>query len=618
MKKSIIILLMVLLVPSIIYGLQILGVDLDDYYISTTGDASIDGDLVAENIIPNSTEYRDIRAFGAVCDGTTDDAEEIIQAMNCSNCVVYIPPSENGCLVQYPWLMIYNDNITIVGEPGQSLLKTDSGNTGRFRMDTGVDNVYFYGIVFDAVDTESVPFYFNNNGNHDNITLDNVIVKNVDSRAASFDGTNILIKDSQFLHVQNGLGFDWVDGDTDHQIKVINTIIEGTTDYGDVGGSEYGEGIDVNVYDAGTFILENSKISGFGEELVDINIAHAIVTNNEFQMDATELNESTGVNIFMTDSIHGYTGDSSISVTDNYIYDVPEDGVGIYISATDHAYVAGNFVKGVDQTDSYGLRANTNTDYMTATGNTFMDLTYGIYDSGSHYQVFNHFDNCSTDNAYGSFAIATEDDNLYMDDGLIYSGSGGAYFGGGGDTGDRLSFDGGGNSIQWMNFNEWYMPESGNVDFERWSESGTTRFVAEDTGAWHNMLVQNNFTVNDNMFIGDANEDHCTYFYSGGSYSETWCWEEGTGLFSLSDDVYTGGYLNTNYLQSRGDIFSTGSGDDLWIGTETEGSALVHLDTDGTVYAKEYELSTDSTNHYIEDNSTCVIIHGDTSTWSIC
>lgn len=42
------------------------------------------------------------------------------------------------------------------------------------------------------------------------------------------------------------------------------------------------------------------------------------------------------------------------------------------------------------------------------------------------------------------------------------------------------------------------------------------------------------------------------------------------------------------------------------------------MEVTGKVTTEKVEFEVDSTNHFIEDNATCTIIHGDTSEFAVC
>jgi len=104
-------------------------------------------------------------------------------------------------------------------------------------------------------------------------------------------------------------------------------------------------------------------------------------------------------------------------------------------------------------------------------------------------------------------------------------------------------------------------------------------FIIEDSTG--NTEITSNLSVDENIFIGDADEDHYIYFYEDGSATgESIKWNDASDYFDISDLTKSAGF------RSSEDIYTEGAGDDLWLGTATQANALFQANATGNVKAE--------------------------------
>ena len=97
------------------------------------------------------------------------------------------------------------------------------------------------------------------------------------------------------------------------------------------------------------------------------------------------------------------------------------------------------------------------------------------------------------------------------------------------------------------------------------------------------------------IYIGTSDADHYIYFYEDGSaIGEYIVWSDGGDRLNISDDVKVTGTLEStaaiitgSYFRADSDIYTTGSGDDLWLGTSTQTDANFRAYANGTVWISD-------------------------------
>jgi len=100
------------------------------------------------------------------------------------------------------------------------------------------------------------------------------------------------------------------------------------------------------------------------------------------------------------------------------------------------------------------------------------------------------------------------------------------------------------------------------------------------------LLVAKNFTVQgNNISIGSSETDQSIWFYEDGSLSERIYWvTDGGDTFYITDSLQINGeFISSGSIESGGDIRTTGSSDDLWLGDSAQGSALFRAYANGSL-----------------------------------
>jgi len=139
-----------------------------------------------------------------------------------------------------------------------------------------------------------------------------------------------------------------------------------------------------------------------------------------------------------------------------------------------------------------------------------------------------------------------------------------------------------------------------------------------DPGIWTNAsgiaTFDGGLNVSNETYLGNSEIDTYLFFYEGGNpKGEFIVWRHSSDDFLISDALAV-----TNQIFSAGDIYTTGAGDDLWLGTNTQENANFRAYADGGMSA----INTSSANitategFYlnqnlsITENSTTIIFDG--------
>jgi len=130
---------------------------------------------------------------------------------------------------------------------------------------------------------------------------------------------------------------------------------------------------------------------------------------------------------------------------------------------------------------------------------------------------------------------------------------------------------------------------------------------------WTNDSLYTNTSLNvqtdGDVYIGNSNEDHYIYFYNDDSYSQAIKWDESDDEFYISNDLNLFGNVQVlGKIESSSDIYTTGAGDDLWLGTSTQASANVQLNATGDAYFKN-DVAVDSVTFH-DGSNVCMFFNG--------
>jgi len=106
-----------------------------------------------------------------------------------------------------------------------------------------------------------------------------------------------------------------------------------------------------------------------------------------------------------------------------------------------------------------------------------------------------------------------------------------------------------------------------------------------------------NFTIAGNfsdgaILVGVEEGASFIYFYEAGYYSEYIAWDDDNDMFNVSDGFHTpstlwvdGSSLLYGNVAVGEDVYTTGSGDDFWLGTSTQSVSLFQANADGSMNA---------------------------------
>ena len=137
-------------------------------------------------------------------------------------------------------------------------------------------------------------------------------------------------------------------------------------------------------------------------------------------------------------------------------------------------------------------------------------------------------------------------------------------------------------------------------------------------GSWTNISTLTTTTlsakVEGDILIGNSDADHYVYFYEDGSETgEYILWDNTDDRFYISDSLSVGSIISSGsvtgtQIVATADIYTTGTGDDLRLGSSTPGSANVELNESGDAYFKN-DVSLDSMTFH-DGNNTCIFFNG--------
>ncbi len=375
-----------------------------------------------------------VKDFGAVGNGTTDDRLAIQAAVNAARedggGEVYIPPGVYAVTGQFvdgkpkPTLgciQLY-DNITVTGAGmGESVVKVKNGwngdITGIFRTPYGIENhdVTVQGLTLDgnrANTTGDIIGWFNGvkpgaPGTDTNITLDYVEIMNCETYG--FDPhertTNLVITNS--ISHDNGLdGFTLdfqIDGRVNDNIAYNNgrhgfNVVTSTYDLEMTGNIAYGNGGNGITVQRGSediavpknILIQGGRYYDNGKDGIQINKADLVL------IDAVDIygNAQRGVRIMgsvgstvQNSTIHDNSQSKDAGYDEIYIqsYDDREGDSGrIYV--TKDTLISNNSIFDTGSVNAnYGIReANDGTDYTTLQDNTITGTNNDILLFGSH------------------------------------------------------------------------------------------------------------------------------------------------------------------------------------------------------------------------------------------
>jgi hypothetical protein len=164
----------------------------------------------ARTLAVRAANVINVKDFGAVCDGTTDDSSHIAAALTqvaAGNVTtVYFPPSATACMSSAA--LTVPSGTTLWAYPGTATLQMAAGSTANpgLLSIANVSNVLVYGLILDG-NLAGVPAGNNVNTvfQSSNVVFDHVTVQNTRGIGAVFSTqiVNSGIRDSSFTNVGN-------------------------------------------------------------------------------------------------------------------------------------------------------------------------------------------------------------------------------------------------------------------------------------------------------------------------------------------------------------------------------------------------------------------------------
>ncbi len=286
-----------------------------------------------------STQLRrefNVRAYGAVGDGTTDDSTEIqaaIDAAEIAGGTVYFPPSANEYMAN--GLVVNSDFVTLRGEGRTSILKQ---NANGVMLVLQADHLEVEGLVFDGDNTVR--------------TLSTTL----SVEAANF----VSIHDCRFLRA------------VDTHIRVNHSANVGVTE--------------LRIFDNTFDDAENSGVRindpGTGSH------SHIWIEHNTFLQSNT--NAGGGHGAVFAHSVTDVTKIKYVWVRDNHIaHDAAGDGVAVGFDSGTYIWITDNLIEGRNATSGEGIAITA--QHVTITGNNvFGFVATGIliwYDNPATFPV---------------------------------------------------------------------------------------------------------------------------------------------------------------------------------------------------------------------------------------
>lgn len=311
-----------------------------------------------------------VKDFGAVGDGVTDDTAEIQAAINSGAASVYFPAGTylvKGADTLDSIVLLGVSNQILYGEGAASILKLGAHTVQSHRILrlSAVSNVQVCDLTFDANKTQQTDPIDEQSHCIFTIDADNIIIKNCYLKNAKGDGiliyglsnpgsTNVLVDGCTFDgNVRQGVSI--VRG---KNIRIIGNDIGGTT------GNNPGAGIDVESDGVG-FTLEQISIVGnnihdnywgvFLNELAPAN--NIVIDGNTFENNRSAPIMCRGKNIV---------------ISNNAIYPVglTNPSAAIELQTCDEVTVVGNTIAGgYDSNERGGIRIWGGTNFVSIADN---------------------------------------------------------------------------------------------------------------------------------------------------------------------------------------------------------------------------------------------------------
>lgn len=300
-------------------------------------------DLVSSGYVIN------VKAYGAVGNGTTDDSAAVQAAFNAAvyGSVILFPATSASYVINTP-ITVPISNITIVGY-GATLSNTSDTQYRKFTISGSKSFIKIEGLVFNGGYSGMATNYSNGTisiTNSSQISIDNCYFLNTNAPGITVVGNSIDISvtNCKFFQTFSGISTGPSGGNNPYNINISNNFFRNSL--GSYSAAYSGAVIMVNSapmsIGAGVTIT-NNEIRSFGKHGVNLNTAlhNSVIANNYIS--------GAGVGIELLSS-------TGVVITGNTIRDAVNEGILVQL-ASDNVNVSGNVVNTTDS-NSNGIKFN--------------------------------------------------------------------------------------------------------------------------------------------------------------------------------------------------------------------------------------------------------------------
>lgn len=294
------------------------------------------GGTTARSAQDRAAEWTNVKDFGAVMNGSTDDYAAITAAIATlvAGDVLYFPPSPTPCMLSQS--ITVPTGVTVWAQPGTVTLKPTATNTASVLLlkttailtpFTGQSNVVIYGLTFDGGGQDfgsanPVAQAFQCNG----ITLDHCTFQNC--RGIAFNGSNVndlMVRSCKFINIGNRWKTTTTATDRRQALTNINS----------------GQAGDYTVWGNRAAVID-CQFSDIGLDPINFgSLTNVRITGNGFNL-ANQHVLLPAAGAFPSAIFPLYC--SNVTITGNTINNAP--GSGIDAPGMNHATISGNVIKG--------------------------------------------------------------------------------------------------------------------------------------------------------------------------------------------------------------------------------------------------------------------------------
>jgi len=283
-------------------------------------------------------------------------------------------------------LVHFRANLDIGGEGSCTIVNIDTGYDG-FLCPSGTDcsNLTIHDFVIDGGDNGWVseqPSVVYVSGRSRDVEMYGMTIRNYNEKTgASFNSSNVTVRDNKFLEGRNGVSFIQHSTSECDSIKVLDNDF--ITSYNSANPTEFGEGVEVNSWGCGSAIVQRNKFKGYREQSIDINIEYSLVSFNDIEMVIGETRGCTGIMIMST----GGDNARAIVTNNNIWHNSYNTDTAINLADESNTSIIKNNLIIGRGTSGGGRGIRIGTAGGSAVGfNIMSNLEWGIYDKSTDLQ----------------------------------------------------------------------------------------------------------------------------------------------------------------------------------------------------------------------------------------